>query len=71
LCLGCIPIMISTPLDDMFEGLPVLIVNSWKDVTSELLNQTIAEYKTREFKMERLTLAYWLDQIRACKPLTA
>lgn len=65
LCLGCIPIMISTPLDDMFEGLPVLIVKSWKDVTAELLCKTVEEFKTREFKMERLTLDYWMLQINA------
>ena len=41
LCLGCIPIMISTPLDNMFEGLPVLIVKSWSDVTRELLNLSL------------------------------
>lgn len=67
ICLGCIPIMISTPLDDMFEGLPVLIVKSWSDVTKDLLDRTIDEYKTREFCMERITLNYWLEQINACK----
>lgn len=67
LCLGCIPIMISTPLDDMFEGLPVLIVKSWTDITSELLCKTVEDYKTKEFKMERLTLEYWTSQINALK----
>jgi len=67
LCLGCIPIMISTPLDDMFEGLPVLIVKSWSDVTRELLDNTISEYSKKEFCMDKLSLQYWLGQIHSCK----
>ena len=63
LCLGCIPIMISTPLDEMFEGLPVLIVKSWSDVTKELLDNTISEYSKIDFSMNKLHLEYWKNQI--------
>lgn len=65
ICLGCIPIMISTPLDDMFEGLPVLIVQSWRDVTRELLDKTILEYSEKEFCIEKITLKYWIDKINS------
>jgi len=65
ICLGCIPIMISTPLDDMFEGLPVLIVESWRDITRELLDKTILEYSEKEFCKEKLTLKYWIDKINS------
>ena len=64
LCLGCIPIMKTSDLDPMFEGLPVLIVKQWSDVTKELMERTVEEYKTREFKMEKLLLSYWMDKIR-------
>jgi hypothetical protein len=67
LCLGCIPIMISTPLDDMFEGLPVLIVKSWTDITKELLDSTLLDYKHRNFNMEKLELKYWLNRIESYK----
>jgi hypothetical protein len=67
LCLGCIPILLSTPLDDMFEGLPVLIVKNWSDVTSNLLAQTIEDYRTREFNMEKLGLSYWVKQLNSHK----
>jgi hypothetical protein len=63
LCLGCIPILISTPLDDMFEGLPVLIVKSWSDVTRELLDRTVSEYSKKEWCLDKLYLNYWLEQI--------
>ena len=69
LSLGCIPIMISTPLDEMFEGLPVLIVKSWSDVTQELLDKTILEYNLKEFCLEKLELKYWLEKINSYKQL--
>lgn len=64
LCLGCIPIILSTPLDDLFEDLPVLIVKSWSEITLALLKTTVEEYKLREFRMEKLTLNFWVDQIK-------
>jgi hypothetical protein len=54
LALGCIPIMRSSPLDPMFEGLPVLIVKEWRDVTPELLNNF-----QPTGNLEKLTLTYW------------
>lgn len=63
LCLGCIPILLSSPLDDLFEDLPVLIISSWTDLSRDLLYKTMLEYKNREFKMEKLNLSYWTNQI--------
>jgi hypothetical protein len=72
LCLGCIPIMISTPLNHMFDGLPVLIVKSWSDVTATLLEKTIFEYSQKEFSLtfqkDKLLLKYWLDEIQSYNP---
>jgi len=67
LCLGCIPIMISTPIDSMFDGLPVLIVKSWSDVTQELLQTTISEYNMKEWCLDKLKLKYWMDKIEGTK----
>lgn len=69
LCLGCIPILLTSSLDDMFSDLPVLIVKSWTDVTRELLNSTIEEYSTRDFCKEKLTLKYWMNKINSYKNL--
>lgn len=65
LALGCIPIIKSSGLDPLFEDLPVLVVKKWSDVTQELLDNTIEEFKTKTFKYEKLTLAYWMSQINA------
>jgi hypothetical protein len=69
MCLGCIPIMISTPLDDMFDGLPVLIVRSWSDVSKELLEKTLSTINMKEFCLDKLQLKYWVERIHGYKNL--
>lgn len=64
LILGCIPIVKKSKIDNLYEDLPVLIVNSWKDINEKLLTKTINNFKNKNFNYERLTLKYWIDQIR-------
>jgi hypothetical protein len=69
LALGCIPIVKTSVLDPLFEGLPVKIVNQWSDVTHELLAETQKEYAERtDWQMEKLTLEYWVNKIRLQNP---
>ena len=63
LCLGAIPIVKAPNFKKMFDDLPVLIVNEWHEITRELLDKTIEEFKLREFKYEKLTLQYWTKLI--------
>jgi hypothetical protein len=71
LCLGCIPIVKTSSLDNLYKDLPVLIVKDWEIITNELLNETISIFKTKfdtnEFKIEKLTLSYWLKLISGYK----
>jgi hypothetical protein len=64
LCLGCIPIVRAPNFKKMFEDLPVLIVDNWSDITQTLLQKTITEFRTKEFKYDKLTLSYWVNKIR-------
>lgn len=64
LALGGIPIVQTSSLDKLYEGLPVLIVQSWSDVTKELLEKTIDSFQTIPFDFQRLTLRYWLQKIK-------
>jgi hypothetical protein len=64
LCLGCIPIVRAGNFKKMFEDLPVLIVDDWSDINQTLLQKTIAEFRTREFKYDKLNLSYWVNKIR-------
>ena len=67
LCLGCIPIVKTSPIDHVFDELPVLIVNDWSDVTKELLEKTLKDFGQKKFNYHRLTLAYWMELIRSKK----
>ncbi len=58
LLLGCIPIVITSLLDPIFEDLPVLIINDWNEVTEELLDKTYEEFSTREFNYEKMWFSY-------------
>jgi len=62
LVLGCIPIVKTSPIDPVFQGLPVLIVKDWPDVTSDLLAKTMGKYSIDD---EKLTLKYWMNLIRS------
>jgi hypothetical protein len=64
LCLGCIPIIKTSPLDPLFVDLPVLIVKEWSDVNELLLQNTIVEFKNKQFCYDKLTLKYWMDKIK-------
>jgi hypothetical protein len=59
LILGCIPIVCVKEFKTLFEDLPVLLVNDWSEVTQELLDKTIEDFKNRTFNENKLTLEYW------------
>ena len=67
LTLGCIPIVKTSPLDGLYKDLPVLIVNSWKEVTQEVLDKTLEDFKNKTFNYERLSLMYWVNMINNYK----
>lgn len=63
LCLGCIVIMKKSFLDIIYEGLPVLIVNDWRDINEELLENTLNEFKSKEFNYDKLKMDYWINLV--------
>ena len=69
LCLGCIPIVKTSRIDNLYQQLPVLIINSWDNVTCNLLSSTIETFKKmhneNKFDYKRLTLEYWLTNIKS------
>jgi len=61
LLLGCIPIIKSFGTNEMFDDLPVLIVNEWSDITEKLLIETIEKFKVTTFNYDKLLLKYWVN----------
>ena len=67
LVLGCIPIVKSSPIDMLYQDLPVLIINDWKEINKQLLIDTITIFKNKKFNFEKLTLKYWLEKMKSHK----
>ena len=63
LTLGCIPIVKKSNLDALYTDLPVLIVDNWSDINEQLLQNTLNEFKNKQFNYERLLLSYWVKLI--------
>jgi hypothetical protein len=68
--LGCIAIVKASPIDPLFDLLPVWIVQDWKDVTLDNMQKVLDDFKTRfdTFEFERLRLDYWINRIRSVVP---
>mgnify|MGYP003638890665 FL=1 len=67
LILGCIVIVKTSPLDSLYEGLPVLIVNEWDELNQTLLQETVDKFKDMTFDYSRITGEYWENKIRNTK----
>lgn len=67
--LGCIAIVrrFNVPHEKLYDDLPILIVDKWTDVTEELLQKTVDEFRQRSFNFEKLKLKYWTDLIQSYK----
>ncbi|HEV7703845.1 MAG TPA: hypothetical protein VGO46_06105 [Gemmatimonadaceae bacterium] len=67
LALGNIPIVKRSPLDTLYDGLPVVIVNEWEEITAAALRAWHVEHRasfTRAEVQERLTNRYWIERVR-------
>jgi hypothetical protein len=70
LCLGCIPIVHSSPLNSLWEGLPVWVVETWSEVTAEAMEQKAAETRydsvtgISNVLFNNLRLNTWVERIR-------
>ncbi len=64
---GCIPVLHSCYLDDLYADLPVLFVDSWEQVTPEFLNEKYVEITSKKYNIEKLYMEYWwkkIEQVR-------
>jgi len=66
LALGCIPIVKKSPIIQLFDELPVLILDQWEDLTLEKMTLFLkeVEYKRHLYNFDKLKLKFWTDKIR-------
>ena len=65
LYVGCIPVVIKSSISELYEGLPVLVVDSWDDINKTFLNQKWKEMSERKYDMSKLTPEYWYERFSA------
>jgi hypothetical protein len=59
LMMGTIPIMISTTQDHIFERLPVIIIESWEQITKDFLNEQYEDIILKTYDFDILYTNYW------------
>jgi len=69
LYLGSIPIVKTSDLDPLYEGLPVVIVKDWSIITEEFLEKTYSEMLLIYFNFEKLVTEYWQSELTKYKRL--
>lgn len=64
---GCIPIVISSSIDELYVDMPVLIVKSWDQINKEFLEEKYKEIRVKiekkEYNMDKLYFDYWIKLI--------
>lgn len=70
LILGAYPIVSKFQyMADVYDGLPVLYIDSYEDITCELLEETWLEFERRRkaglYRWEKMTAAYWKSLFHA------
>jgi hypothetical protein len=71
LACGNIVLVPSSPLDCMYEGLPVIPIKDWNDISPRNLDAWLDRYPGCEIGEERLKSKYWVDKMRATARATA
>jgi hypothetical protein len=63
LLVGTIPLVKHSHLDFLYEGLPVLFIDKWEDVTEQFLMEKYQEMTSKKYSIEKLYMEYWLKII--------
>lgn len=51
-------------LVNLYSDLPVIFVNSWNEVSENMLNEKFEFMKNQIFNYEKLKISYWIDLIK-------
>jgi len=61
---GIIPIVENNIYCKCLSDLPVVIVESFKEVNEEFLNKKLEEFSNKTFNMDKLKVSWWIESIR-------
>ena len=63
LLVGTIPIVEHSHMDDMYEGLPVLLIDDWNEISPQYLEKKYREICSKSYSQKKLTMEYWISFI--------
>ncbi len=64
---GSIPIVIHSELDYLYEELPILFIDDWKEVDKKFLRKRYKEMSAKDYDYRKLTMDYWIEKIEAVR----
>lgn len=64
LILGCIPVIQSSSIDDLFTELPVIIINDWEEIGPGFFEKAASQLNGKKINAEKLYMNYWRSAIR-------
>ena len=67
LCMGRVPIVEKSSLNKVYDGLPIIEVKDWNELTEEWLESKFNKIIQGKFKYEKLFLNYWVNRINSYK----
>lgn len=67
LLLGCIPVIKRSTCDEIFENLPIWIVDDWSEFNPTSILEKISFFSKSEFNYNKLLLNYWSPSINSNK----
>ncbi|WP_041768867.1 hypothetical protein [Pseudovibrio sp. FO-BEG1] len=68
LFLGAIPIVKSSSLNSLYEGLPVVVLKEWSELTKERLLEEKQRILNETFDFSSLYLSFWQDRFAGNEP---
>lgn len=64
---GAIPIVKHSGIDELFEELPVVIIDEWHEVTEAFLKDTLIDLNKTPHSLEKLWFPFWKKRINSYK----
>ena len=65
LIVGTIPIVFSSPIDELYQDLPVLVLDNFYQLNEQYLQEQYDIIISRnDYKLEKLRMKYWTNKIR-------
>ena len=65
LLLGCIPIVKTAKINDLFENLPAIVINDWADINQKFLENAAQDVMQKTYGLEKLYMRYWKSKINS------